>query len=128
MFNPVAPYQYLLPSLYLSVADIANPSLKLCVCGSRTWISHDIARFDDEHCQPSSGSAWPACPKTLIGPHGWGREGSTQFAQGLPDRCDSSAVCRLCRLELHNKHTHSYQKAATTNIRGTIIKFIPNYT
>ena len=30
----------------------------------------------------SSGSAWPACPKNgKSGPHCWGREGSTQFAQ-----------------------------------------------
>ena len=42
-FNPVAPYRYLLPNLYLSVADIANPDL--FACGSRTWISLDIARF-----------------------------------------------------------------------------------
>ena len=40
------------------------------------------------------------------GLHGWfaqksviGREGSTQFAQGLPDRCNSSTTCRLCCLE-----------------------------
>ena len=31
MFNPVAPYQYLLPNLYLSVADIANPDLRVVV-------------------------------------------------------------------------------------------------
>ena len=57
MFNPVAPYRYLLPSLYLSVVDIANPDL--FACGGRTWISLDIARFYEEHCQP-----YPA------GPHG----------------------------------------------------------
>ena len=62
MLNPVAPYRYLLPNLYLFVADIANPDL--FACGSRTWISIDIARFYEEHCQPSIGSAWPACPKT----------------------------------------------------------------
>ena len=62
MFNPVAPYRYLLPNSYLSVADIANPDL--FACGSRTWISIDITRFYEEHCQSSSGSAWPACPKT----------------------------------------------------------------
>ena len=61
MFNPVAPYQYLLPNLYLSVADIANPDL--FACNSRTWISVDNARFYEEHCQPSSGFAWPAAPK-----------------------------------------------------------------
>ena len=41
MFNHVARYRFLLPNLYLSVADIANPDL--FACGSRTWISLDIA-------------------------------------------------------------------------------------
>ena len=66
MFNPVAPYRYLPPNLYLSVADVANPDL--FAYGSRTWISLDTARLYEEHCQPCSGSAWPACPKTVIGP------------------------------------------------------------
>ena len=66
MFNPVAPYRYLLPNLYFSVADIANPDL--FACGGRTWISLDIARFYEQQRQPSSGSAWPACPKTVVGP------------------------------------------------------------
>ena len=61
MINPVAPYRYLLLNLYLSVVDIANPDL--LACGSRTWISLNIARFYEEHWQPSSGSAWPVCPK-----------------------------------------------------------------
>ena len=95
MFNHVAPYRYLLPNLYLSVADIANPDL--FACGSRTWISLDIARFYKEHCQPSSGSAWPN--KTVIWPPLLGTGGSTQFAQGLPDRCGSYTACMLCRLE-----------------------------
>ena len=38
-------------------------------------------------------------PKTLIGPPLLEREGSTQFAQGLPDRCVRSTACRLCRVE-----------------------------
>ena len=83
--------------MYLSVTDIANPDL--FVCGSRTWICLDIAGFYEEYCQPSSGSAWLACLKTEIGPPLLGREGSTQFVQGLRDRCDSSIACRLCRLE-----------------------------
>ena len=41
-FNPVAPYRYLLPNLYLYVVDIAHPDL--FACGSRIWISLDIAR------------------------------------------------------------------------------------
>ena len=59
VFNPITPYRYLLPNLYLSVIDIANPDL--FPCGSRTWISLDIDRFCEEHCQSSGGSAWPAC-------------------------------------------------------------------
>ena len=64
VFNPVAPYRYLLPNLYLSVADIATPDL--LACDSQTWISLDIARFYEEHCQPSS--AWWVAQKTVIGP------------------------------------------------------------
>ena len=93
VFNPVASYRHLLPNLYLSVADIAHPDL--FACGSRSWISLDIARFYEENCQPSSWSAWPAFPKNGNRPPCWGREGSTQFAQGLPDRYDRSTVCRM---------------------------------
>ena len=32
VFNPVAPYQYLLPNLYMSVAYITNPDLCPSVC------------------------------------------------------------------------------------------------
>ena len=40
--------------------------------------------FVSKQRQPSSGSAWPACPKNgKSGPHCWGRGGSTQFAQQL---------------------------------------------
>ena len=39
MFIPVAPYRYLLPNLYLSVTDIANPDL--FAFGSRTWINNN---------------------------------------------------------------------------------------
>ena len=41
-----------------------------------TWISLDIAHFHEEHCQPSSGSAWPACPKTIIRPQLLGAGGT----------------------------------------------------
>ena len=54
VFNPVAPFRYLLPNLYLSVANIAIPDL--IACGSRSSISLDIARFYEEHCQPSCGA------------------------------------------------------------------------
>ena len=116
MFNPVAPYRYLLPNLYLSVVDIANPDL--LACGSRTWISLDIARFYEEYYQPSSGSAWPACQRDVNRPPLLGREGSTQFAQGMPDRCVSSTACRLCRLEPKHTLPHLHCRHATTQCTG----------
>ena len=63
MFNPVSPYGYLLPNVYLCMADIENPDLFVCVC--RTWICLDITRFYKEQRQPSSGSVWPTFPKTV---------------------------------------------------------------
>ena len=64
MFNPVAPYRYLLPAMHLSVAEIENPDL--LACGYWAWISLDIARFYEEQYQPSSGYAWPACTKKTV--------------------------------------------------------------
>ena len=88
MFNPVAPYRYLLLNLYLYVADIANPDL--LACGSRTWISLDIDRFYAEHFQPSSGSAWPACQKNgnraPIAGGGRGRHNLDGVCQTAPPR------------------------------------------
>ena len=55
------PYRYLLHTVYLSVADIANPDLLGCNC--RIWISFDITHFNEEQCQPSSGSSWQAFQK-----------------------------------------------------------------
>ena len=58
MFNPVAHYGYLLPNMYLFIADIANT-----VCLSyRTWIRLNITHFCEEQRQPS---AWPASQKTV---------------------------------------------------------------
>ena len=54
MFNPVALYGYLFPTVYLFMADIENPDL--IVCGCRTWICLDITRFYEKQLQPSSGS------------------------------------------------------------------------
>ena len=46
VFNTVAPYGYMLPTVYLFIADIANPDL--FVCGCRTRICLDITRFYEE--------------------------------------------------------------------------------
>ena len=52
MFNPVAPYGYLLPIMYLLKADVTIPAL--FVCGCQIWICLDITRFYEEPRQPSS--------------------------------------------------------------------------
>ena len=57
MFNPDAPYQYLLPTVYMFMADIATPDLYVCSC--RAWICLDITRFYEEQYQPSSVTAPP---------------------------------------------------------------------
>ena len=46
LFNPVAPYGYLLPNVYFIMADIENPYSFVCVC--RFWICLDITRFYEE--------------------------------------------------------------------------------
>ena len=81
MFNPVAPYRDLLPNLYLSVADIANPDL--FACGSRTWISLDIARFYEEHCQQPSGPHGRLAQKSVIGPPLLGMGGVDTICTGF---------------------------------------------
>ena len=74
MFNPVAPFRYLLPNLYFSVADIVNPVL--FACGSRTWISLDITRFYEEHCQPIQWVRMAGLPENgNRAPIAWGGRG-----------------------------------------------------
>ena len=89
MINPVAPYRYLLANMYLFMADIANPDVIGCCC--RTWISFVISCFYEEQCHPA-GLHGRLPNKTKH------REGWTQFAPGLTDRCDSSTACKLCRI------------------------------
>ena len=59
--NPVAPYRYLLTTMYLFMAYIANTNL--FVCGWRTWICLDIIGFYREQRHLSSGPAWLAFKK-----------------------------------------------------------------
>ena len=97
VFNLVVHYRNLFPTVYLSVADIANPDLLACAC--RTWINLDMGRLYEEQCHRSSESAWPAFPKDngKSGPIAGG--GRHNLHSGLPDRCDSSIACMQCRLE-----------------------------
>ena len=60
-----------------------------------TWIRLDIARFYEEQCQPCSGSAWVAFPKTV----NRSRRGRHNLHGALADRCDRSTACRLRRVE-----------------------------
>ena len=52
MFNPVAPYRYLLPNLYFAVEDIANPGLFGCGLVStspafmRSFVNHPAGPHD----------------------------------------------------------------------------------
>ena len=53
---------HMLPTMYLFMADIANPDLFMCGC--RTCICLDITRFNEEQRQP-----WSACLKTVNRAH-----------------------------------------------------------
>ena len=87
MFNPVAPYGYLLPTVYLFLADFANPDL--FVCGGRTWICLDITRFyEGPHAQKTVNRA------SLLGEGGF-----DIICTAICMRCNSFTTCRLCRLE-----------------------------
>ena len=56
VFNPVAPYGYLLSDMYF----FGRYHKSRLVC-----IGLDITRFCEQQRQPYSGFAWPACPKTV---------------------------------------------------------------
>ena len=78
VFNPVAPYGYLLPNMYLFIAVITNPDSFVRCC--RTWMSLDITRFCENQRQPSSGSQLGAGRFDTI-------------CTAVCDRCDSSTAC-----------------------------------
>ena len=95
MFNPVTPYRYLLPTMYLCMCRYRKS--KLVLCGGRTWICLHITRLYEVQRQPSSESALPACPKTV---------NRAPIAGGFDTNCtavcnrrDSSTDYRLCWLE-----------------------------
>ena len=99
------------------MADIANPDL--FVCGCRTWICLDITRFYEVRRQPSSGSAWPAPPKTVNRAPSNGGGRCRHNLHCYFNRCDSSTACRLCRLE----PLLSYQHRFCMKHKETILKF-----
>ena len=75
-------------------ADIANPDFLGCCC--RTWISFVISRFDEEQRQPSSVSAWPACPKTLNGAPFLGAGGVDTICTAVCQAAVTATPCVGC--------------------------------
>ena len=57
--NPFAPYQYLLPTVYLCMADIANSTCLHVVAGPG-FVPTSPAFMRSPVSHPA-GSAWPAC-------------------------------------------------------------------
>ena len=64
VFNPVAPYGYLLSDMYLFMADITNPDFLVWSC--RTWIGLDITRFCEQQRQPSQRVRIAGMPKKTV--------------------------------------------------------------
>ena len=104
VFNPVAPYRYILPTVYLFMPDIENQDLFVCCC--RTWICLDITRLYEE--KSSSGSEWLAFSKNCkSGPLFLGQEVSTQFAQQLA-KTGLTVPPLVCRLKPNKHHKCIY--------------------
>ena len=101
MFNPVAPYGYLLPTVYLFMADIANPDL--FVCGCRTWICLDITRFYEEQ---NKVFAWTQQNNLTLNPD------KTTFTQFTPDPAEYNSE----KLN-HPSSNHTYTKLTPKHIQ-----------
>ena len=73
-----------------------------------------LSAFMNSIASHPSGPHGRLYQKMVIRPPLLGREGSTQFAQGFPDRCANSTACRLCcllprsvQLSLLSTHSHN---------------------
>ena len=78
---------------YISLWQISQIQT-LFVCGFRPWICLNIRHFYEQQRQLSSGSAWLACPKETVN-----RAPILGGGRLVCNRCASSTVCRMCRLE-----------------------------
>ena len=94
VFNHVAHYGYLLPNMYLFIAEITNPDSFVEYC--RTWISLDITRVCEEQRQPYS---LPQKNGKLPPPQLLGAGRFDTICTAVCDHCDSSTACRLCCLD-----------------------------
>ena len=93
MFNPVVDICFLTCICLWQILHIQT-CLRVVVGPGLVTTSPAFMRSIASH---PAGPHGRLTKKRQSGPHCW--EGSTQFAQGSPDRCDSSTACRLCRLE-----------------------------
>ena len=82
MFIPVAPYRYLLPNLYFSVADIANPDFLGVVVGPRL-VSTSLSAFMMSIASHPAGPHGRLAPKTVIGPPFLGAGGVDTICTGF---------------------------------------------
>ena len=89
VLHPVAPYRYLLHTVYLFMADIANPDLFVCVVVGPGFLSTTA----------SSGSAWSACQKTVNRAPLLGTGGFDTICTSACNRPDIPTPCMMCRLE-----------------------------
>ena len=96
MFNHVAPYGYLLPTVYLFMADMAN----LFVFVGPGFVSTSPAFMRCSSSHPA-GPHGGLPEKRKIRPPMLGADGLDTICTAVCDRCGNSTTCRLYRLEAH---------------------------
>ena len=95
VFNPVAPYGYLLPNVYC-LWKILQIQSCLCVFVGPGFVSTAPVFI-------RSSASNPACPHGRLAPNTVNRaqflgvEGFDTICTAVCDRCDNSTACRLCR-------------------------------
>ena len=88
----------MLPTVYSPAADIANPDFFRVVV--RPGLGSTSPAFMRSSASQPAGRHDPLALKNgRSGPHCWGWELSTQFAQRFASDCDSFTACMRCRLE-----------------------------
>ena len=107
LFNPVAPYQYLLPILpCISLWKISQIRTYLCVVAGPEFVSISATFMRSSTIHPA-GPQNRFSQNRKLGHHCWRREVWTQLAHQLSkNRCDSSATYRLCRLQHCRRYCH----------------------
>ena len=92
--------EHLRPTQCSTLLHLMDICFLSCIClwqisQIQTCLS-DTTPFNEEQRQPSSGSAWPSCPRN--GKAGGGSGGFDTIRTIVCDCCDSFTACMLCRL------------------------------